>query len=393
MTMLTLNAGDLARALSKLAGIVPRKGQIPILANVLIDAQGGDDVILTATDLDAQVTTRVALEEMNLKPIKTTICAHTLYDVVRKFPAANTLTLDCSNLNEVIFKSGRSRFRFPALPHEDFPNIKTHGYTHIITMSAAHLLKLLAHAAPFVSTEETRYYLNGIYFHQMQTAERNTLRAVATDGHRLAQVDHDVTVDMIESNDGTALPGVIIPRGGITEILKLLSEAAKATGDVRLEVGRNSICLEVGKTVFVTKLIDGQFPDYERVIPRGQADYEGKIHRETLACAIDRVSSVRSDKASALKIEVEGDQLTVSMVGADTGAASETLDVEAVFTTSKINSLTLGFNYRYMLDQLNVIEGDEVTLLLRDGGSPAMIQDANPDAAKNALYVLMPMRV
>lgn len=393
MTTLTLNAGDLARALSKLVGIVPRKGRIPILANVLIDAQGGDDVVLTATDLDAQVTTRVALEEMNLKQIKTTVCAHTLYDVVRKFPGSNTLTLDCSNPNEVIFKSGRSRFRFPALPPEDFPNITAHTYTHIITMSAAHLHKLIARAAPFVSTEETRYYLNGIYLHQIETTERNTLRAVATDGHRLAQVDHDVTVDMIRSHDGTALLGVIIPRGGITEMLKLLSEAAKATGDVLLEVCRNSIRLDVGKTVFVTKLIDGTFPDYARVIPRGQADYEAKIQRELLACAIDRVSSVRSDKVSALKIEVEGDQLTVSMVGADTGAASETLDAEARFTTSKINTLTLGFNYRYMLDQLNVIEGDEVTLLLRDGGAPAIIQDSDIDAAKNALYVLMPMRV
>jgi len=391
MTTLTLNAGDLARALSKLTGIVSRKSTIPILANVLIKTQG-EGALLTVTDLDMQATTRVALEEMALTPVETTICAHTLYDVVRKFPSTNIVTLDCSDPKEVIFKSGRSKFRFPALPTGDFPSITPHSYSHDVTINAAHLHKLFAHAVPFISGDELRYYLNGIYFHQVETNERNTLRGVATDGHRLARIDHDVSSDTITSHDGTALPSVIIPRTAISVMLKLLADDSKKATNVQLEVGNNSVRLTLGQTEFVTKLVHGTFPDYTRVIPSSGWTYEAKIPRELLACAVDRVSSVKSDKASAVKVEAEGNQITISMAGADSGSASETLDVEATFLDNKNNILEVGFNYRYLLDLLNVIEGETVIMRMIDASAPAIIQDADIDAAKNALFVLMPMR-
>src|SRR6478752_7626940 len=331
---INVERGALLKALNHVQSVVERRNTIPILSNVLIEA-GKSGLKLTATDLDIEIVE--ALPADILRNGSATAPAHMLYDIVRKLPAG-------------------------ALPHK-------------FRLAADDLKRLIDKTRFAISTEETRYYLNGIYLHAAKDAKPKVMRAVATDGHRLARYE-------LELPDGAAdIPGVIVPRKTVGELRKLLDDADGAIdislSDTKIQFGFNGVEL-------TSKLIDGNFPPYERVIPSGN-DKSLALEAKEFAQSVDRVSTISADKTRAVKLNLSKDKVTLSVVNPESGTATE--DVGATYSAG---ALEIGFNARYLLDITSQIEGKEVRFLLSDAGSPAIIEDAE-DA--RTLYVLMPLRV
>jgi DNA polymerase-3 subunit beta len=363
----------LFRSLNHVQGVVERRNTIPILSNVLLDATGGR-LRLTATDLDLEIVEDVAAEIATAGA--TTAPAHLMADIVRKLPDGAQLELTRSgDADRLDIHSGRSRFSLPALPKEDFPVLTAGEGGHSFRVAAAELGRLIERTRFAISNEETRYYLNGIYLHEAAPDGSATLRAVATDGHRLAQAE-------IALPDGAAgMAGVIVPRKCVNELAKLMDGH---DGEVDVSVTPAKIRFAFGDIVVTSKLIDGTFPDYERVIPFAN-DREMQVDAATFAEAVDRVSTVSSDKGRAVKLSLEGDRLTLSVNSPDSGSATEEI---AVGYTS--DPLEIGFNARYLLDITAQLESETGKFYFSDPGAPTLVRD-NDDAA--ALYVLMPMRV
>jgi DNA polymerase-3 subunit beta len=366
----------LLRGLSHVQSVVERRNTIPILSNVLIDADSGG-LRLTATDLDIEVVETVPAEVE--RPGGTTAQAHLLYDIVRKLPDGAQLELEANAEQPLALRAGRSDFSLQTLPRDDFPALSEGEPSHRFTISAPDLKRLVERTRFAISTEETRYYLNGIYLHQAAAPNSangsGTLRAVATDGHRLAQAE-------LPLPEGAAgMPGVIVPRKCVAELARLIDESE---GDVDVALSASKLRFTFSALRLTSKLIDGTFPDYERVIPH-QNDKQLTVERRLFAEAVDRVSTVSSDRGRAVKLAIDGDTLTLSVNSPEAGTATEEI---AVSYTAE--PLQIGFNPRYLLDITSQLESDEAHLLLSDAGAPTLIRDPADTAA---LYVLMPMRV
>jgi DNA polymerase III subunit beta len=353
--------------------VVERRNTIPILANVLIKAERGK-LSLKATDLDLEVIDSVAAE---VSPGgATTVPAHMFYEIVRKLPEGAQIVIEGSGDRAVLsLRAGRSRFTLQTLPESDFPDLAAGEMTHSFKLAAADLKRLIDKTQFAISTEETRYYLNGIYLHTAGTAKAATLRAVATDGHRLAQVE-------LPLPEGAAgMPGIIVPRKTVGEVQRLIETGE---GEVAIELSAGKIRFSIGDVVLTSKLIDGTFPDYARVIPANN-DKSLTVDKKDFEAAVDRVSTVSSERGRAVKLSITGGRLVLSVTNPDSGSATEELEVEY-----ESDPLDIGFNSRYLLDIAAQIEGEVAVLKLADPGSPTLIQDKD---AKGALYVLMPMRV
>jgi DNA polymerase-3 subunit beta len=261
------------------------------------------------------------------------------------------------------------------LPESDFPDLASGEMTHKFVLKAADLKRLIDKTQFAISTEETRYYLNGIYVHAAGTNKTQTLRAVATDGHRLAQTE-------IELPEGaTGLPGIIVPRKTVGEVQRLIEDTE---AEIKVELSQGKIRLTIGNVVLTSKLIDGTFPDYGRVIPQNN-DKELVVDKADFASAVDRVSTISSERGRAVKLALSSGKLVLSVTNPDSGSATEEIEVEYAS-----DPLDIGFNSRYLLDIAAQIEGEVAVLRLADPGSPTLIQDRDN---KTALYVLMPMRV
>ena len=369
----TVERAQLLKALSHVHRVVERRNTIPILANVLLRAEG-DKLSFKATDLDLEVTETIAAE---VNPGgATTVAAQMFYDIVRKLPEGAQVILEASgDRSSMTIRAGRSRFALQALPESDFPDLSVGDLTHKFTVGAADLRRMIDKTQFAISTEETRYYLNGIYLHTVQASQGPVLRAVATDGHRLAQFE-------IAAPPGAeGMPGVIVPRKAVGEIQKL---ADNADGDIAVELSQAKIRLMVGNIILTSKLIDGTFPDYTRVIPLGN-DKQLEVDKKAFEQAVDRVSTVASERGRAVKLAISAGRLTLSVTNPDSGNASEDLEVSYEF-----DPLDIGFNSRYLLDIASQLDGDTAVLKLADPGSPTLLADKDN---KSALYVLMPMRV
>ena len=369
----TVERAELLKSLGHVYRVVERRNTIPILANVLIKADKGN-LSLKATDLDLEVTDTTPAD---VSPGgATTVPAHMFYDIVRKLPDGSQIVLEGSGDRAVVtLRAGRSRFTLQTLPESDFPDLAAGEMTHSFTLPAGDLKRLIDKTQFAISTEETRYYLNGIYLHTAGTAKTATLRAVATDGHRLAQVE-------LPLPDGAAgMPGVIIPRKTVNEVQRLIETGE---GEVRLELSAGKIRFTIGNVVLTSKLIDGTFPDYGRVLPP-QNNKNPVIYKKDLEATIDRVSNLASERGRAVKLSIAPGKLTLSVTNPDSGSATEELEVDY-----EAEPLDIGFNSRYLLDIAAQIEGEVAVLKLADPGSPTLVQDKD---AKGALYVLMPMRV
>jgi DNA polymerase-3 subunit beta len=369
----TVERAELLKSLGHVHRVVERRNTIPILANVLIRSDKGK-LSMKATDLDLEVTDSIAAE---VSPGgSTTVPAHMFYDIVRKLPEGSQIVIEGSGDRAVLsIRAGRSRFTLQTLPESDFPDLAAGEMSHKFSVPAADFKRLIDKTQFAISTEETRYYLNGIYLHAAGSAKAATLRAVATDGHRLAQVE----LPLPEGAEG--MPGIIVPRKTVAEVLRLLDTGE---GEVQIELSAGKIRFTIGNVVLTSKLIDGTFPDYGRVIPANN-DKSLIVDKKDFEAAVDRVSTVSSERGRAVKLSITGGRLVLSVTNPDSGSATEELEVEY-----DSDALDIGFNSRYLLDIAAQIEGEVAVLKLADPGSPTLIQDKD---AKGALYVLMPMRV
>jgi DNA polymerase III subunit beta len=368
----TVERSELLKCLGHVHRVVERRNTIPILGNVLIRAEHSG-ISLKATDLDLEVIETIAAE---VGPGgATTVPAHMFHDIVRKLPEGAQVVLEASGDRAVLaIRAGRSRFTLQTLPESDFPDLAAADMTHSFKLPAGDLKRLIDKTQFAISTEETRYYLNGIYLHVAGT-EAPKLRAVATDGHRLAQLD----LPLPEGAGG--MPGIIVPRKTVGEVQRLI-ESSEA--EVTIELSQGKIRFTLAGVVLTSKLIDGTFPDYARVIPVGN-DKELVVDKKEFEQAVDRVSTVSSERGRAVKLSIGNGKLNLSVTNPDSGSAAEEIEVDY-----GADPLDIGFNSRYLLDIAAQIEGEQAVLMLADPGSPTLIQDKN---AKGALYVLMPMRV
>jgi len=370
---LTIERAALLRALGHVQSVVERRTTIPILANVLLRADG-ERLTLTATDMDLEICDAAAAEIAQEGAL--TAPAHTLYEIVRKLPEGGQVALDsATDPSFLTLSAGRSRFRLGMLPVEDYPRMGDGAETVSFTLPAHRLRETIDRTRFAVSTEETRYYLNGIHLHATSTSEGELMRAVATDGHRLAQVQ-------LALPEGAAgMPAVIVPRKAVAELRKLIEDGPE---EVTLGLSETKIRVEIGEIVLTSKLIDGTFPDYERVIPSGN-NKTLEVDPKSFAGAVDRVATISTEKTRAVKLALEPGHLTLSASSPDAGSASEELEV-----AYDADPMEIGFNARYLLDIMNQIEGEACHFALADSASPSLIRDS---AGIDALFVLMPMRV
>ena len=367
----TIERASLLRSLGHVQSVVERRNTIPILNNVLMEA--GDGVIkLTATDMELAISESVEAEVGGKGAI--TAPAHTLYDIVRKLPDGAQVAVEAGD-DQLVLHSGRSNFQLAALPPADFPALGDEELPHHFVLTASAARALIDQTRFAISTEETRYYLNGIYLHATDRDGTPVLRAVATDGHRLARFDAALP-------DGAAdIPGVIVPRKMVNEWRKLIDET-----DCDIEIGLSDakIALAFDDTMLTSKLIDGTFPDYQRVVPEGNEKIL-EVDCRTFADAVDRVSTISTEKSRAVKLALGAGSMTLSATSIDQGRADEEIEVGY-----DADAMEIGFNSRYLLDIAERIQGEKASFRLGDGASAAIVSDVD-DA--NALYVIMPMRV
>ena len=369
----TLERNALLKSLGHVHRVVERRNTYPILANVLLKAADGR-IDLRATDLDIEVTESVPA--MVAAAGTTTVPAHTLYEIIRKLSDGAEVRLETEGGEQMSLTSGRSRFHLACLSPDSFPDLKSGTFSHDFTMPAAILRELIERTQFAISNEETRYYLNGIYMHTLEVNKETVLRAVATDGHRMARAD-------TPSPEGArGMPGIIIPKKTVGEVVKLLDGAE---GDVQVEVSDTKIRFTLDGIVLLSKLIEGTFPDYERVTPKNN-DKQLNVDRASFAVAVDRVSTIASDRGGkAVKLAVKDGNLELSVTNPDHGTATEEIAVEF-----EPESFEIGFNARYLLDIIGQIRSDNAVFLFNDSGSPTLVKE---DGDAKALYVLMPMRV
>ncbi len=370
---LTIERSALLKSLGHVQSVVERRNTIPILSNVKLSAQDGK-LSLNATDMDLDIIAGVDIDIA--EPGSTTAPAHTLFEIVRKLPDGAQVELDASSGDgQLVLRAGRSRFTLTCLPTEDFPVMAGGEPTHSFSIPAGELRMLIDRTKFAISNEETRYYLNGIYLHAAEREGAMVLRAVATDGHRLASVESPLP------SGAAGMPGIIVPRKTVTELRKLIEDFSD---DVEVSLSESKIRFTFDGAVMTSKLIDGTFPDYQRVIPEGN-DKIMDINCKQFADAVDRVSAISSEKSRAVKLKVATGALTLSASSAEHGSATEELEIE--FEGPEIE---IGFNSRYLLDIAQQIEGDAMRFVLADAASPTIVREVE-DAS--ALYVLMPMRV
>jgi DNA polymerase-3 subunit beta len=366
---LTIDRTALIKPLGHVQSVVERRNTIPILSNLVLKAEDGQ-LSMTATDMDMDIVETVGAAVMESGVITTP--AQLLYEIVRKLPEGAEVEIAENGEGQVKISAGRSSFNLPTLPVDDFPAISDAPATTEFSIAAAELKSLIENTRFAVSIEETRYYLNGIYLH---LADDNLLRAVSTDGHRLArsQMDMPAKAEM--------MPAVIIPRKAVGELSKLIDEFE---GDVKIALSDTRARFSLGTVDVTTKLIDGTFPDYQRVIPT-ENNQIMQVAVEPFKEAVDRVSTISLEKSRAVKMGLSKGALTLSASSADSASANEVLEVSYSGAEMEI-----GFNARYLLDITAQINGDMMEFALSDTSAPTIIRSPGDDAT---LFVLMPMRV
>jgi DNA polymerase-3 subunit beta len=369
----SIERGALLKAVGQAQSVVERRNTIPILANVLIEAEG-DTVSFRATDLDIEV--------VDFAPAKvdragaTTVSAVTLHEIVRKLPDGALVTLaDDGASGRLAVQAGRSNFSLATLPREDFPVMASTEYNSNFSAPAPVLRRLFDKSKFAISTEETRYYLNGVYMHVADAGGRRTLRCVATDGHRLARID----ADLPSGADG--MPGVIVPRKTVGELRKLLDDDDAV---IAVSVSETKVRFATPGITLTSKVIDGTFPDYSRVIPAANAR-RLEVDASEFAQAVDRVATVSSERSRAVKLSLDEDRLVLSVNAPDAGAAEEELAVAYAD-----DPLEIGFNAKYLLEIASQVDRENAVFLFNSAGDPTLMREGSDESA---IYVVMPMRV
>lgn len=370
---LSLERNSLLRAMNRAQSVVERRNTIPILGNVLIEAEGAE-VSFRATDLDIEVIDKAPA--MVTKAGSTTVGAHTLHEITRKLPDGAMVELhDDGASGRLEVRAGRSHFSLATLPREDFPIMASAQYACSFSCPAPALRRLFDKAKFAISTEETRYYLNGVYMHPTQGAGGPVLRCVATDGHRLARIDAPLPEGAADA------PGVIVPRKTVGELRKLLDDD---DAKIAVSISETKIRFATPEVTLTSKVIDGTFPDYARVIPTANSR-RLEVDAAEFAQAVDRVATVSSERSRAVKMAIEDDRLVLSVNAPDSGAADEELSV--AYADER---LEIGFNAKYLLEIAGQVDRENAVFLFNSAGDPTLMREGDDESA---VYVVMPMRV
>ena len=370
---LSIERGTLLKAVAQAQSVVERRNTIPILANVLIEAEGAS-VQFRATDLDIEVVDKAAAQVERAGA--TTVSAVMLHEIVRKLPdgALVTLSEDAAS-GRLAVQAGRSHFNLATLPKEDFPVMASAEYASNFSAPAAVLRRLFDKSKFAISTEETRYYLNGVYMHVAEGENGALLRCVATDGHRLARIDAELP------EGATGMPGVIVPRKTVGELRKLLEDDDM---QIAVSVSETKVRFATPDITLTSKVIDGTFPDYTRVIPQGNSR-RMEVDAAEFAKAVDRVATVSSERSRAVKLAIDEDRLVLSVNAPDSGAAEEELAVGY-----GDEHLEIGFNAKYLVEIASQVDRENAVFLFNSSGDPTLMREGNDTSA---VYVVMPMRV
>ncbi len=360
------------KTLSHLQGIVDKKNSLPILANILIEAK--DNYLkLSSTDMDISIIEKI---ECNvLEDGATTINSQILYDIVRKIDDDSEIEIISNNGKLLTLRADGSRFSLACLPKSEYPLIDQDNKGVNIKINSRIFLKLIDKTKFAISNEETRYFLNGLYFCVNIENNKNILTLVGTDGHRLAKFSHYIEEDV------ETVSGVIIPKKTIYELSKLFSEIDE---DINIFISPNKIVFILSNIIFNSKLIDGSFPDYKRVIPNNNNNIL-KINRNKLLSAVDRVSTIANEKSPVIKFKLFENILNLNTINNESSTASEDLK-----TNYQGDEIEIGFNSRYIMDVVNNLQDEEISISLNDSTSPITAQEKSN---KELVYVLMPMRV
>ncbi len=370
---ISIERGTLLKAVAQAQSVVERRNTIPILANVLIEAEG-EHVSFRATDLDIEVVDKTLAQVERAGA--TTVSAVTLHEIVRKLPdgALVQLTEEAAS-GRLTVEAGRSNFSLATLPKEDFPVMASAEYSANFSAPAPVLRRLFDKSKFAISTEETRYYLNGVYMHVSDGESGRVLRCVATDGHRLARIDADLP-------EGAAdMPGVIVPRKTVGELRKLLDDD---DATIAVSVSETKVRFATPEITLTSKVIDGTFPDYTRVIPTGNTR-QLEVDASAFAKAVDRVATVSSERSRAVKLSLDEDRLVLSVNAPDSGAAEEELAV--AYSDER---LEIGFNAKYLLEIASQVDRENAVFLFNSSGDPTLMREGGD---LSAVYVVMPMRV
>ena len=356
------------KSLQRLSGVVERRQTLPVLGNILVKAED-NLLILAATDLEVELIIRQ--ECVVDEPGEATIPARKWLDICKNLPDDATITLS-SNNDKAVLQSGRSRFTLATLPATEFPLIEEIN-TQSQYKTTQGVLKAIFDATHFsMAQQDVRYYLNGL----MMEMSSNLLRSVATDGHRLAM--KDVVMDLDVNEDKRQ---VIVPRKGIQELMRLLNEN---DDEISVVVGSSHIRMTMNDMTFTSKLIDGRFPDYERVMPEGGTNVL-QADKESLRQTFIRVAILSNEKYRGIRIILSKDKLQVMAHNPEQEEAEDELAIQY-----QGDEFEIGFNANYLLDAINAVKSEEVQLVLKDPNSSCVIKDANDDSSS---YVVMPMRL
>ena len=355
------------KPLAQVVNVVERRQTLPVLANLLVQVQGGQ-LSLTGTDLEVEMVARSAVDDA--QDGETTIPARKLFEIVRALPDGSKVTVTQTG-DKVTVQAGRSRFTLASLPANDFPSIDEVEATERVDVPEAALKELIERTAFAMAQQDVRYYLNGLLF----DLRDKSLRCVATDGHRLAMCETP-----LEAGAQTKRQ-IIVPRKGVQELQRLLEGGDR---NIELEVGRNHIRVKRDDVTFTSKLIDGRFPDYEAVIPIG-ADREVKIDREAFRASLQRAAILSNEKYRGVRVEISPGQLRINAHNPEQEEAQEEIEAE-----TKVDGLAIGFNVNYLLDALSALRDEHVVLLLRDANSSTLVKEAGNDRCR---HVVMPLRL
>lgn len=368
-----INKPSLLKILSNVSGAVERKNTIPILLNVKIEARAGK-LNFTTTDMDIVVTASTSEVKINEEG-ETTIPAQLLLDVVKKIPEDVNINLELKEGdNLALLKYNKSKFTLPCLDPVEFPVLSEGEMSHNFTMSGKELAKIIDKSRFAISNDETRYYLNGLYLHVAKNEDNKfELRGVATDGHRLA------LSSFANDNFNEEIPGIIIPRKTVNEIRRIVENE----DEVKVSLSKTKIQIECDNCKIISKLIDGQFPPYDQVVPKNNNKVVN-IDKKTIFDAIDRVATIANDKHRTVKIALEDNKLTLQVSSSDGGFADEEVGIE--FSGDRIEA---GFNSRYLMEIINQCESSSINMKFNDNFSPVIIDSQN----LNGLYVIMPVRI
>ncbi|GAN69012.1 DNA polymerase III subunit beta [Acetobacter orleanensis] len=365
----------LLKALAHIQSVAEKRNTIPILANVLIQAANGR-LSLKATDMEIEVVEDIPATIT--RDGATTVPASVLYEIVRKLPDSVEVELDqADSEGPLLLRADRYATRLNVLSVDDFPSMGTGDLPCHFKLGSAVLRSLIDRTRFAISTEETRYYLNGIFFHAADTDSGKQLRAVATDGHRLARVEAALPAG------AETMPGVIIPRKTVAELRKLLDEAPE---EIEVALSETRVQFTTGSVMLTSKLIDGTFPEYDRVIPLNNTRIL-RVGKKDFSDAVARVAAISQERSRPVKMALEPGLLTLSASSPEQGMATEELDKSRISYDAE--ALEIGFQARYLNDITDQVEKD-VEFAFSDNSAPTIVRDVD---SPSALYVLMPMRV